>query len=128
MLQAAPAVAAHQAGAHMTPLHAAAEDGSVAAIQALLQAAPAAAVVMDTYFGMLPLYMALTAGHAEAARCLLAVGDEPEPLLEALHRSGREEQLPLYADVAARLPLTPAVGAGALPRPGPRPAGGAGAL
>ena len=58
-----------------------------------------------------PTIVALTAGHAEAARCLLAAGDEPEPLLEALHRSGKEEQLPLSADVAARLPLTPAVGA-----------------
>ena len=45
--------------------------------------------------------------HAlEAARCLLAVGDAPS-LLAALARWQYRCVQPLYADLAARLPLTP---------------------
>ena len=71
-------------------------------------AAPAAAAAEDLE-GSRPLHHALAQSHNEVARCLLAFGDNATELLYALVECGGcpGSMLPLYADVAARLPLTP---------------------
>ena len=119
VLEAAAAAALVPVNGGWLPLHNAASSARPAAVRLLLQAAPEVALQADKQ-GRHPIDWALLSmlwaangeeqsAALEAVRCLLVVGDAPF-LLAALAKQrpwAQPRTQLLYADLAARLPLTP---------------------
>lgn len=111
-----PAAAAAQSPEDWTPLHLAVDCGSAEAVQLLLEVAPASATRKDScgatplesLMGLISSFGFWDDNHRRSARLLLAApGQDPRCMHQSLN-VGRPLSLPLFPDVVARYPLTPA--------------------